>query len=393
MTAAIYARKSSDDSDRNEEARSTTRQIERATAYAQSRGWTVDPRHVFVDDAVSGAEWKHRPGWNALIAALEPRPPFGLVVVSELSRIGRDSVRTPAAVLQLEEAGVEIRSYLTDTPITLGDESGEIMTVIHSLTASFERRRARQRTYDALRRRAEAGAVTGGRTFGYLNHRNGDGYVHRVIDEGEAATIRRIFAMYAEGSGLTKIAKALNADHVLPPRARTGSWAPTAVREMLHRSLYAGRVVWNRKQKVMRRGTKALRARPESEWLERTVPDLAIVNDELWQRVQIRLRDAGEKYLRATSGRLIGSPSGVDVGTPYLLSGIAECGLCGGSLVAMTRDFKKRRVPYYGCTRYHKRGVHACRNGLQIRQDVLDAAVVEGPRARRHQRSREERRG
>jgi len=31
---------------------------------------------VFVDDAVSGAEWKHRPGFNALLAALEPRPPL-----------------------------------------------------------------------------------------------------------------------------------------------------------------------------------------------------------------------------------------------------------------------------------------------------------------------------
>src|SRR5262245_33225766 len=172
--AAIYARKSTDDSDRNEEARSTTRQIERATEYAARKGWTVDRRYVFVGDAVSGAEWKHRPGFNALLAALEPRPPFGVLIVSELSRIGRDTVRTPAAVLQLEEAGVEIRSYLSDTPISLADESGEIMTVVQSLAASFERRRARQRTYDALRRRAEAGAVTGGRGFGYVDHRNGE---------------------------------------------------------------------------------------------------------------------------------------------------------------------------------------------------------------------------
>src|SRR2546426_6022534 len=132
---------------------------------AQSRGWVIEPRYVFVDEAVSGAEWKHRPGFNALLAVLEPRPPFDVLVVSELSRIGRDTVRTPAAVLQLEEAGVEIRSYLSDAPITLADESGEIHTIFNSLAASFERRRARQRTYDALRRRAEVGAVTGGRVF------------------------------------------------------------------------------------------------------------------------------------------------------------------------------------------------------------------------------------
>src|SRR5512132_1705965 len=190
-TAAICARKSTDDSDRTDEARSTARQIARATEYAKAKGWTVDPRYIFVDDAVSGAEWKHRPGFNAFLAALEPRPPFDVLIVSELSRIGRDTVRTPAAVLQIEEAGVEIRSYLSDATISLADESSEISTIFNSLASSFERRRARQRTYDALRRRAEAGAVTGGRVFGYRNQRDGNGYVRRVIEAAEAAVVRR----------------------------------------------------------------------------------------------------------------------------------------------------------------------------------------------------------
>src|SRR5215470_14108941 len=212
MIAAFYCRKSTDDSDRNAEARSTRRQIESATAYAERKGWTVDPRYIFVDENTSGAEWKHRPGFNALLAALEPRSPFGVVIVSELSRIGRDTVRTPAAVMRIEEAGVEIRSYLSDAPISLADESSEIHTIFNSLAASFERRRARQRTYDALRRRAEAGAVTGGTCYGYRNRRDGSAYVHRVIDESEAAIVRRIFTLYAEGDGLGRIAKRLNAD-------------------------------------------------------------------------------------------------------------------------------------------------------------------------------------
>src|SRR5499426_840786 len=269
MIASLYCRKSTDDSDRNAEARSTRRQIEGATAYARAKGWTVDPRYVFVDENTSGAEWKQRPGFNALLAALDPRPPFGVVIVSELSRIGRDTVRTPAAVMRIEEAGVEIRSYLSDAPISLADESSEIHTIFNSLASSFERRRARQRTYDALRRRAEAGAVTGGRVFGYRNERYGTGYVRRVIDDAEAAIVRRIFTLYAEGDGLTRIAKRLNADSVPPPSHGTGSWAPTAIREIIRRPLYAGRVVWNRSQKITRRGTKAQRWRPASEWMHR----------------------------------------------------------------------------------------------------------------------------
>ncbi len=61
MIAAIYARKSTDDSDRNAEARSTQRQIESGTKYAATKGWTVDPHYIFVDENTSGAEWKHRP--------------------------------------------------------------------------------------------------------------------------------------------------------------------------------------------------------------------------------------------------------------------------------------------------------------------------------------------
>jgi DNA invertase Pin-like site-specific DNA recombinase len=64
MLSAIYARKSTDDSDRTAEARSTARQIDRATEYARAKGWTVDPRYIFTDENTSGAEWKNRPGFN-----------------------------------------------------------------------------------------------------------------------------------------------------------------------------------------------------------------------------------------------------------------------------------------------------------------------------------------
>ena len=133
IRAAVYARKSSDDTDRDAEAQSCQRQIDAATRYAAEQGWTVDLRHVYRDDAVSGAEWKHRDGWNKLLADLEPAPPFSRLVVSELSRIGRDTVRTPAAILAVEESGVEIHRYLNRAAITLADEAGEMATTLQSL--------------------------------------------------------------------------------------------------------------------------------------------------------------------------------------------------------------------------------------------------------------------
>jgi hypothetical protein len=36
-------------------------QVDRARAYAAQQGWLVAEEHIYTDDAVSGAEFEHRP--------------------------------------------------------------------------------------------------------------------------------------------------------------------------------------------------------------------------------------------------------------------------------------------------------------------------------------------
>ena len=61
IIAAIYARKSTDQSGVVDDAKSVTRQIEHAKAYATRHGWTVRDEHVFVDDGISGADSRTAP--------------------------------------------------------------------------------------------------------------------------------------------------------------------------------------------------------------------------------------------------------------------------------------------------------------------------------------------
>src|SRR5262245_61001734 len=103
LRAAIYSRKSTEQSGVAEDAKSVTRQIEHATAYAERKGWTVATEHLFVDDGISGAEFVRRPGFARLLAALTPTPPFSALVVSESSRLGRDTIRTLAAIQQIQD--------------------------------------------------------------------------------------------------------------------------------------------------------------------------------------------------------------------------------------------------------------------------------------------------
>ena len=185
MLAAIYARKSTDQNGVGDEHKSVTRQVEHATAYASDRGWTVSRDHIYIDHGISGAEFANRPGFLRLMNALKPKPPFQVLIMSEESRLGRESISTQYALKQLVQAGVLIFFYLEDRERTLDGPMDKIML---SLTTGFdelERERARQRTTDAMRRKALAGHVTGGRVFGYDNMRMSEGHVEHRINKSD----------------------------------------------------------------------------------------------------------------------------------------------------------------------------------------------------------------
>ena len=112
MLAAIYARKSNDQNGIADDAKSVTRQVEHATAYAQAKGWTVAAEYVFVDDGIGGAEFANRPGYLRLMNGLRPRAPFQALIMSEESRLGREAIETAYALKQLVKAGVEVWCYL-----------------------------------------------------------------------------------------------------------------------------------------------------------------------------------------------------------------------------------------------------------------------------------------
>jgi DNA invertase Pin-like site-specific DNA recombinase len=94
MIAAIYARKSTEQSGVADDQKSVARQIEQARAYAARKGWMVDDTAVFSDDGISGAEFASRPGCMRLLNALRPQARFHILIVSELSRLGREQLET-----------------------------------------------------------------------------------------------------------------------------------------------------------------------------------------------------------------------------------------------------------------------------------------------------------
>ena len=386
MIAAIYARKSTEQLGISDEDKSVHRQIEHAKAYAIKKGWIVTEEHIYQDDGISGAEFVKRPGFLRLMNSLKPKSPFQALIMSEESRLGRESIETSYALKQIIDADVRVFFYMGDQERRLDSAMDKVMLSLSNFASEMEREKASQRTHDAMLRKARAGHVVGGKVFGYDNvdvsgEPGLDGKSHRQcvvrrINPREAAIVRRIFEGYASGIGLTRLAKTFNNEKVPPPRRGIHGWAPSAIREMLRREMYRGVVLWNQSQTIQRGGTKKQRKRPASEWLRLEAPELRIVPEELWDKVRSQLIKTQRCYIRGAGGRLLGRPSGVDVRSRYLLSGIARCAVCGGALSVFNRSRGQYERKVYGCVYYHKRGTAICSNGTLVEMGALDSAVL-----------------
>ena len=391
--AAIYARKSTDDSDRNIENKSVTRQVDRARAYAEAKGWQVSDEHIYVDDGISGAEYKRRPG---LLRMLNHLKQFDVVLMSELSRLGREQTQNAHFLAEIYGKGRKVFFYLTDEELRFKTAVEKFMVGAVSFGAELEREKASQRSRDALERKASKGFNAGGACFGYDNvkvmttnaqNEQVKSHTDYKINNEQAGTVRAIFRAYADGHGHTTIAKALNGNGLdFGPKGKrrrvlrrdlelirkryfdtcnttsakrgnrgTGSWAPSAIREILYRERYTGVVPFGT--------TKTQR------------PDLRIVTDELWQRVQQRLKEIRAAYIR-DGGHWWGKPST----EKYLLSGMGKCASCGKSLSALggySGSKTRKRVYYYGCSYYQTRGQTVCDNDHRAHMEWLDTAVID----------------
>ena len=70
--------------------------------------------------------------------------------------------------------------------------------------------------------------------------------------------------------------------------------------------------------------------RPADDWIRQERPELTIVDAELWDAVQTRLAE-----VNAPASGQRGGP-GRAAYSPYLLSGLLRCGVCGARMHAQT---------------------------------------------------------
>jgi site-specific DNA recombinase len=362
---AAYARVSSD----RQNPLSPTDQVRKCREFAESFALVVLEGHIYIDeDSGVGSD---RPAFQRLLnAALSPERPFDTILADDTSRLSRSQSESLTVIEKLKFAG--LRVIFESQGIDTDSEQSDVQMTVHGLVDSLYVKELAKKTHRGLESCALRGLHTGGRCYGYSAVAVGKGESKRlVIKETEAVVVKEIFELFAAGISLKKIAKSLNAKCVPSPRSRStgrGTWCPTAIRAMLKRELYKGEIVWNRSKFLKVPGTnkRQSRPRPESERKRFSAPELTVVSQDLWNRVQSRFKSAGGLKGQRKPGLL---PRFLT--SPYLFSGLLKCGSCGSNLIITSGGGKK---PKYVCSGYFNRGI--CSNKLYIRQDEVEERLL-----------------
>ncbi|MFD1883394.1 recombinase family protein [Paracoccus pacificus] len=367
---ALYARYSSD----NQREASIEDQLRICREQAKREKWKIVG--TYKDAGISGASMILRPGIQALLQDAQAGQ-FDIVLAEALDRISRDQADVATFYKHLKFAGVPI--------VTLSEgEISELHVGLKGTMNALFLKDLAAKTHRGIRGRVEDGKSGGGLCFGYnvvkqLDARGDPIRGDREINEAEANVVRRIFREFAAGVGPRTIARTLNEEGVPGPAGKL--WSDTTIRGhvkrgtgLVNNELYIGRLIWNRLRYIKdpSTGKRVSRLNPESEWIIKDVPELRIVDDELWHSVRVRQDEIAEKFANVTEAvrkhhkknRLNGTRR-----PKSLLSGLVFCGCCGG-------PYSLRGADRFACSNHISKG--ACSNSRTIPREELEARVLSG---------------
>lgn len=320
MRALIYARVSSDPTGRG---RSVADQIVECRDLCARNGWTIADE--LQDNDIGASRWsrKDRPEYGRLHSLLAT---VDVLVTWEASRANRDL----ATYLELRDLCAEhsvLWSYSGKThDLTKGDD--RFTTGLDALLSEREAEVIRERVLRGLNSRAAAGEPHGKVPYGYRAAFDDAGRKIRVPDPDEAAVLRDSHKTLREGNTLRSIVRQLNDDGRLN---RGRPWTSVELRRKLLSPTYAG---WR-----VHKGNRVA-----ATWE-------AIFTDDEHDAITailtnpVRLTQHGSAPV-------------------HLLTGIAECGKCGGR-VGRTKNGASGTDSY------------CCRKGFCMarRKNIVDEVV------------------
>ena len=335
----LYIRLSREDGDK-EESSSVTNQREILKRYVseQDNFFTVKE---YVDDGWTGTNFD-RPKFKEMINDIEAGI-IDTVITKDLSRLGRERLMVGYYTeMYFPEHNVRYIALL-DNIDTYIDSGMNDMAPFKGVINDMYVRDISKKIRSSLTERKKAGNFLGVTApYGYQKDPNNN--FHLVINEKEAEVVKRVFRLYLEGNGLTKIAQILTKDGVpVPGESRNigktrktalySSWKQTTIRRILDNRVYLGELVQFKRKKVNYKSKKRINVPEEERYICKGTHE-AIIDEEEFNVVQNILKK--NKSFKGTKH-------------DYLFKGLLYCAECNARLNITYSNYALKK---YGEYRY-----------------------------------------
>lgn len=293
--AGIYIRLSQEDKDKDKkyesESQSVTNQRQILMNYVQSCGFNYIDEYV--DDGFSGTNFD-RPSFKRMIKDIESKR-INLVIVKDLSRLGRDHVNTGYYMERyFPENKVRFISLMEGYDSGRNQASNDSSTFIVACNDYYSKQNS-NKIRDVLHSKKSNGKFIGSLpAFGYMRDPEDKG--HLIPNPETAPVVRDIFKWYASGIGLSDIVTKLNDMEIPTPSKYKNTklssrcmnqdlWSISSVRKILKNRMYTGDMVQNVQTKVSYKSEKKITL-DKSLWIIVENTHEALVDKETFESIQ-----------------------------------------------------------------------------------------------------------
>jgi len=344
----IYARVST--KQQAEKELSISAQLRAMRGYLHEQGLEIVEEYV--DRAKSGRT-ANRPAFRKMLQDL-PYSDIDFICVWKLDRLARNVEISAALDTYCREHSVRIISL--QEPL---DDSaqGKLMARIYESFAEFYSNNLSQDIRRGKREAARQGFYPHGRApFGYVSQTDErTGRKILIPHPLHASTIARIFTEYVNGKSGTQIAAKLNVEGVTTASGK--QWLPQRIYEILRNPVYCGDVVVGR----LELGVDGKHREGKDPITIENVHE-ALVSREIFQQANQLLGERSRSHAKRCHDK-----------SPYLLSGLVRCGLCGDPMAG--ESAKGGQYHYYTCIRHLRGGKDSC-PGVRVPKRRLERFVI-----------------
>lgn len=271
--AVIYIRLSEADEGKSyeSESESITNQRNLLMNFVKEKGFIFVGEYV--DDGYSGTNFE-RPGFTKMIEDIKNKM-ANLVIVKDLSRLGRDHVMTGYYIENFfPENNIRFISLQENYDSAINQASNDSSTFIIACNDYYSRQNS-IKIRSVLNDKRKKGKFIGSNpSYGYMKDPDEKG--HLIPDPEYAPVVKKIFEMAANGVGLSDITSYLNDNKIKTPsslkRKNPNSkmryneqWTISSVKKILKNRMYTGDMVQSTQTKVNYKSKKK-KALPKSNW-------------------------------------------------------------------------------------------------------------------------------